>query len=97
MDSDDSWAKFLYNCRNEGKADNLFHSNDFGCNEFLMSVEEILRNFFDEKDVFGILENSILVTQLKEDPDFVYHFDENYWAQQVLLEFESKLKKYKLQ
>lgn len=54
-----------------------------------MSVEKLLQKFYKAEDASEILQNSTLVNHLKEDPCFVYHFDESYWAQQVRLEHET--------
>ncbi|WP_047154980.1 hypothetical protein [Aneurinibacillus tyrosinisolvens] len=49
--------------------------------EFIMGVQDCL----DE-----VLLKSSFLKRLQEDSDYVYHYDEQYWAQVIKNEFDSR-------
>jgi hypothetical protein len=56
--------------------------------EFIMGVQDHLERSFNKKAT-EILLNSSFLDRLKEDPVYVYHYDEHYWAQVIKQEYES--------
>lgn len=58
--------------------------------EFLQGVQRELENYFDEMTAIEMLSASSLIDRLKEDPEYVHHFDETYWADFVRNEAKMK-------
>lgn len=47
--------------------------------EFILGVQDCLEQYFNDQAT-EILLNSTFLTRLTEDPGYVYHYDEQYWA-----------------
>lgn len=56
--------------------------------EFLMGIQDELETFFGSKSS-EILLNSSFLERLQETPEYVYHYDEHYWAQVIQREFSA--------
>ena len=58
--------------------------------DFLQGVQRELEHHFDEMTALEILSASSLIDRLKEDPEYVHHYDEAYWANFVRNEAKTK-------
>lgn len=56
--------------------------------EFLMGVKDELETIFGSTASEILLKSSFL-SRLKETPEYVYHYDEHYWAQVIQKEFSA--------
>jgi hypothetical protein len=56
--------------------------------EFIMGVFNHLECYFQGNAKEVLLASSFL-NRLKENPDYVYHYDEHYWANFIRNEYES--------
>lgn len=61
--------------------------------EFLQGVQRELEHHYDEMTAMEMLSASSLIDRLKEDPEYVHHYDEAYWAQFVRNEAKAKQEK----
>lgn len=57
--------------------------------EFIMEVQDELELVYGKRASEVLLESSFL-DRIKEDPEYVYHHDEHYWAGVIQSEFNSK-------
>ncbi|MGR6342603.1 hypothetical protein ACU5CE_33230 [Priestia megaterium] len=53
--------------------------------EFISYVKDDLIEFFEitEEEADRMIEKSVFMELLKEDPDYVYHYDAEYWAHHI--------------
>lgn len=58
--------------------------------EFILGVQDRLEQYFNGKAT-EVLFDSTFLKRLRKDPDYVYHYDEFYWADRIKEEFEFKL------
>ncbi|WP_243292350.1 hypothetical protein [Bacillus sp. FJAT-47783] len=57
--------------------------------EFLMDIQRVLERYYKE-EASSILSQSSLLKRLSDDPIYVHHYDEEYWARYVYHEYERK-------
>ncbi len=60
---------------------NLFELDEMDL-EFIMGVQNCLEEFYHDREAEILLKSSFL-RRLKEDTEYVYHYDEQYWAQVI--------------
>jgi hypothetical protein len=53
--------------------------------EFISYVKDDLIEFFDisDEEAETMISKSVFMELLKEDPDYVYHYDAEYWAHYI--------------
>lgn len=57
--------------------------------EFIMGIHDCLKVYYKDNAMDVLLKSSFL-RRLKEDTEYVYHYDEQYWAEVIKNEFDSK-------
>lgn len=57
--------------------------------EFILEVQDELELVFGKRASEVLLDSSFLA-RIKEDPEYVYHYDGHYWAGVIQSEFNSK-------
>ncbi|MCM3454596.1 hypothetical protein M3685_11650 [Heyndrickxia oleronia] len=57
--------------------------------QFLEYVQIILERYYKD-EAPSVLAKSSLLKRLSEDPNYVHHYDEEYWAKYVYREYEQK-------
>lgn len=57
--------------------------------QFLGYVQIILGSYYKD-EAPSVLAKSSLLKRLSEDPNYVHHYDEEYWADYVYREYEQK-------
>ncbi|WP_068674725.1 hypothetical protein [Oceanobacillus sp. Castelsardo] len=57
--------------------------------QFLGYVQIVLERYYKD-EAPSVLAKSSLLKRLSEDPIYVHHYDEEYWAEYVYREYEQK-------
>lgn len=57
--------------------------------QFLGYVQIILERYYKD-EAPSVLAWSILLKRLSEDPNYVYHYDKEYWVKYVYREYEQR-------
>lgn len=58
--------------------------------EFILGVQDRLEQHFNGRAT-EVLFGSTFLKRLRKEPDYIYHFDEFYWADRIKEEHETKV------
>ncbi|WP_342528205.1 hypothetical protein MKY84_05020 [Chryseomicrobium sp. FSL W7-1435] len=68
--------------------------NEYTFNELDLELVFLIRDKLKERlgeDADKALKTSGFLDRLQEDPNYVHHFEENYWVNQIVNRFQSSL------